>query len=181
MVSSRCIKVVRETLESLGLNVPEVGMGYARIDRPGSAFNLGLVSDLLNREGFELIVDRQAILTEKVKLALLERLDRLVRQEPTEKLSVYLSECLNLEYSLISKTFSKIEGQTINSYFIKLKLEKVKEFIDYGALSFKEIAYSLGYSSLQHLSGQFRQIEGVSMSDYKLQKGNLRGPPDKIL
>ncbi|MCB0707328.1 MAG: helix-turn-helix domain-containing protein [Saprospiraceae bacterium] len=181
MVCSRCIKVVRQNLRGIGLDVQEVSLGVAKINIPENGLNLDDIRKALEMDGFELIQTPQQIMVEAVKHALILRLESADPKEHTQKLSDFISARLKRDYAGVSKSFSKSEKMSINNYYIRLKLEKAKELIKYGELSFKEIAFNLGYSSLQHLSGQFTKTFGLSMSDYKLQKHQNRDPLDQIV
>lgn len=181
MVCARCIKVVTENLRNIGLEVESVRLGEAEVQDPVSGLDMDAIRKALEADGFELIRDQREVLAERVKHVLIHRLEQISKKESVPKLSEDLSNTLNLEYSTISKTFSQLEEVTINSYFIRLKIEKAKELVEYGTMSFKEIAYHLGYSSHQHLSGQFREVTGMSMSDYRLQNHKKRDSLDEIL
>ena len=115
-------------------------------------------------------------LTEAIKVELIHLIEN---NNSEENSSSYLANRLHKDYSLLSKTFKKIEGQTIEKFFIKLKIEKVKEFIQMNKLSFSEIAYQ--YNSINHLSNQFKNLTGMTMSEYKNSQDWNRIPLDKIV
>ncbi|RMG84630.1 MAG: AraC family transcriptional regulator [Bacteroidetes bacterium] len=180
MVCSRCLKVVRRHFESLGMEVLELHMGSVKARYPKGTLNLEKLTAALAQDDFEIIRDREKVLTEQIKRVLL----RLVNDLPvvlSQKLSDYLVGKLHRDYTSLSKTFSKTEGVTIERYFILLRIEKAKELIEYGELSFSQIAYELGYTGINHLSNQFKQVTGMSMSTYKSLKDKPRNPLDKIL
>lgn len=165
MVCSRCSLVIETALVALGLEINKVELGRAEVVRNGDHPTLKEIEKELNRFNFGLIEDNDAILSEGVKHSLLD----LLEKEEVEDISLsnYLSKRLAKSYATLSRTFSKHEGITIEKFFIRMKIEKAKEQVEYGVLSFSEIAYKLGYKNLQHLSRQFKQITGMSMSEYQ--------------
>ncbi|WP_150451823.1 helix-turn-helix domain-containing protein [Arenibacter lacus] len=179
MVCNRCITFLEQEFQKVGLRVDSIVLGeivYEEKEGIGAA----VIEDLLRRNGFELIKDTGEILVEQIKLALLEAVDQLDANSE-ENLSSYLSKRLNKEYSVLSKLFSKLEGVTIERYYIHLKIEKAKELIQLQQLNFSEIAYSLNYKSSSHLASQFKSMTGMSMSDYKNSQQWGRKPLDQIV
>lgn len=179
MVCPRCVMVVRETLEDLGFNVQEVGLGQAVVEQNDSV-SIENVNERLNEYGFELIRGKNQQLLEQVKTLLIRYVQDLEDSEEAPKLSDYLSGKLHQNYSSLSSAFSESEDITIEKYLIHLKIERVKELLSYGELTLSEIAYKLNYSSVAHLSNQFRQITGMSVTDYKKARDSFRKPLDKI-
>ncbi|MBT0809701.1 helix-turn-helix transcriptional regulator [Litoribacter ruber] len=166
MVCPRCIKVVRQKLEQYGLVVQEVELGYAKISSPD--INLGEVSRLLEEEGFELIPDQDGKTVETIKHTVLQYFDSLVGQRVvTENLSEFIAFKLHKNYFQLSKLFSQIEGRSIESYYLALKIEKVKELLEDKELTLSEISDRLQYSSVQYLSTQFKKLTGLSPSAYR--------------
>ena len=142
--------------------------------------SLSQIEKTLNEDEFEFVKSKDGQISESMKLALIEMASDLpISRE--KKLSEYLTEKFHKDYWSLSKAFSKTEGITVERYFILLRIEKVKELIEYDELNFSEIAYELGYNNIYHLSGQFRQVTGMSMSEYKQLKNKPRSPLDKIL
>lgn len=181
MVCPRCISTVQRVLAQAGFPVQEVTLGEAVINEPETSLNFEQINGLLVKEGFELIYDREKQLTEKIKNLLIKFLDQLPAQDATFNTSAYLAENLNMPYPQLSKIFSRQEHTTLEKYFIRLKIEKVKELISYNQLTLSEIAFKLKYSSLQHLSNQFKKITGVSVSDYKQNATSPRTSLDALL
>lgn len=180
MVCDRCEMVIETALTALGLEVNHVQLGKAEVTRKGEKPSLKDIEKELERFNFGLIKDDDSILVEKVKTNLIEWIDSGNLETDERSLSDYLAQKMTKSYANISRVFSKKEEITIEKYFIRLKIEKAKELVEYGGLSFSEIAYQLGYKNLQHLSRQFKEITGMSMSDYqKLQNPN-RKSLDKI-
>lgn len=180
MVCDRCEMVIETALKALGLEVKEVQLGRAVVIREGHHPTLKEIEKELQRFNFDLLKDDDAIMSENVKTALINWIDSGEVETTKESLSEYISGKLNRSYAGISRTFSRHEEHTIEKYFIRLKVEKAKERVDYGKLSFSEIAYSLGYKNLQHLSRQFKDITGMSMSEYQKLKAPGRKSLDQI-
>lgn len=180
MICSRCLKVIRQDLESIGVELLELRLGKIRIKYPKDKVTLKQIEEFLELDEFELVKDKGEVISEEVKLVLIEMVNNLPIDR-TQKLSDFLSEKLHRDYWTLSKTFSKTEGTTIERYLILLRVEKAKELIEYDEMNFSEIAYELGYNNINHLSGQFKQVTGMSMSEYKQLKDKLRSPLDKIL
>jgi AraC family transcriptional regulator len=166
MVCPRCISTVTRVLQEAGLQVGEVKLGEALVQAEPEP-DYEQLNAALKKEGFELIYDREKQLAESIKTILIDYLEHYQTQYAPVTTSVFLSEKLHLPYQQLSKIFSRQMGITIEKYFIKLKIEKVKELLSYNQLTLSEIAYQLKYSSVQHLSNQFRKVTGISVSDYK--------------
>ncbi|MCJ8164272.1 helix-turn-helix domain-containing protein [Pontibacter sp. E15-1] len=180
MVCDRCKRVVKEELEKLGYTVPHVGLGEAEVASSGKAADLVELREVLLANGFELLDDRKTKLIEQVKLALIQ----LVHQDEAAELKVnisdYIAEKVGTEYHSLSALFSSVEGITIEKYLILQRIERVKELLAYNELSLKEIAYRLGYSSVAHLSNQFKKITGLTPSHFKQLKAEKRKNIDKV-
>ena len=135
---------------------------------------------VLEKDDFEFASDRDEVLAEEIKLILVEMINKLPIVL-NQKLSDFLAAKLHRDYWTLSKTFSKVEGITLEQYFIMLRVEKAKELIDYNEMNFSEIAYELGYSNINHLSAQFKRVTGMSMTQYKKLKNKPHKPFDKIV
>lgn len=179
MICSRCLKVLRQDLEALGVEVLELRLGKLKFRYCTNAISLSQIEEVLKEDDFEFAREKNVQICEEIKLALINVIHALPNLLD-KKLSDYLTEKLNKDYWTQSKVFSKTEGITIERYFILLRIEKAKELIEYDELNFSEIAYELGYNNLQYLSGQFKQFTGMSMSEYKQLKNKPRAPLDKI-
>jgi AraC family transcriptional regulator len=180
MVCPRCLSTVKNELRNLGAEVLELELGKAVIRYPKNSINVQSIESALKRNGFELLTNDESKIIEKIKIVLIG----IISETPIV-LKVNLSETivdnLGKDYTFLSKLFSNIEGITIEKYFIQLKIEKAKELIQYDQLNFTEIAYELGYSSVNYLSNQFKQITGMSMSEHKKLSLWNRKSLDKIL
>jgi len=182
MVCNRCIKVVREELEKLDYTIKKIELGEVVLTSDKKKFQLDKIKKLLEENGFEVIDSRNANIIERVKILII----KLIHHNSTENQSdINLhDEIINeagLSYQYVSSLFSSMEGITIEKFIIHQKIEKVKELIVYDELILSEIAYRLGYSSVQHLSNQFKRITGLSPSYFKKLKSKKRKPLDRIL
>ena len=179
MVCDRCIKVLKDELRDQNIELLDIELGRIKLDIQDAQDKETLVS-ILKRNGFSLIDSPEKQLVEHVKIELIQLLKTLPL-DISQKLSVYLEEKVNREYSKTSKLFSVTEGITIEKYFIKLKIEKVKELIQNQEHNFTEIGQLLNYSNINHLSRQFKTETGMSLTDYKSEQKNHRTPLDRII
>lgn len=179
MVCGRCIKVLMDEMKEHNIKVLEIELGRLKLDIEIDNETKKLKS-LLEKNGFSLIDSTAEKLVEQVKLELIKVLKELPL-ELDKKLSNYLAAKLGCEYSKISKVFSFTEGMTIEKYFIKLKIEKVKELIQGKEYNFTEMAQLLDYSHINHLSGQFKNETGMSLTDYRSEQKNFRVSIDRIM
>ncbi|MBI3586106.1 MAG: helix-turn-helix transcriptional regulator [Ignavibacteriales bacterium] len=181
MVCDRCIKVVREELQHLGLDMRSVTLGEAIVSATKGELDVKKIRETLEANGFELLDNKQSQIVERIKNAII----RLVHYNHDEKelklnYSEYISKELGLEYHYLSSLFSSTEGITIEKFIILQKIERVKELLKYDELTLSEIAYKMGYSSVPHLSNQFKQVTGFSPSHFKHLKTESRKPLDKV-
>lgn len=178
MVCHRCILVVKNELELLGIPVINVKLGEATVGEFKEA-DLPKVKLSLEKNGFELIDNKKSQIIEQIKIAVIE----LVHQKQPNisiNYSSYLEQKLELDYQYLSSLFSSMESLTIEKYIILQKIEKVKELLVYNELTLSEIAYQLGYSSVHHLSNQFKKTTGLTPSHFKKIKDDKRQALDKI-
>lgn len=181
MVCNRCVRVVREELEKLGLDVRSVALGEAVIAPGRNAIDIGNIKNALHASGFDIVDDRKAKIVEKIKNAIIRLIHHNENLEEFEmNYSEYLAHEINADYHHISSLFSSIEGITIEKYIILQKIEKVKELLKYGELTLSEIAYQMGYSSVAHLSNQFKKITGLTPSSFKQMTASSRTPIDLL-
>jgi len=170
---------VKAELEKAGLHPLAVELGEADIPEALTKQQLDGLNTALKHLGFELIDNRKVTLIEKVKTLLIEHIYHN-DEAGNVNLSVFLSDRLHYDYAYLSNLFSEVEGTTIEKYFINLKIEKVKELLVYDELSLSEIADKLGYSSVAHLSSQFKKITGLTPSFYKGLKEHKRKNIDDL-
>ncbi len=181
MVCDRCKRVVREELEKLGLDVSRVELGEVNVNDLPPSVSLDDVRQTLQANGFDLVEDKKQSLVEHLKALLVNEVQHLKGERlPTENYSTFLERKLGYEYSYLSGLFSASEGHTLEKYIIALKIEKVKEWLRYDELTLSEIAWRLGYSSVQHLSNQFRQVTGQTPGQFRKATEVIRRPLDSI-
>lgn len=169
MVSLRCKMLVKSELEKLGLTCTSVDLGVVEIKEDISKEKLEIFNKNLKKAGLELLDDSKNILVEKIKSVIVEMI-HYADEVPRVNDSDYISEKLNYDYTYLSNTFSEVKGITIQQYIILHKIEKVKELLLYDELSLTEIAYKLHYSSVAHLSNQFKKITGLTPTYFKSLK-----------
>lgn len=169
MVSIRCKMVVKSELEKLGLHYTTVELGEVNIKENISAEQLKALDKALKKSGLELMDDRKSMLIEKIKNIVVELIH--YSDEPLKlNFSNYLASKLNHDYTYLSNLFSEVQGTTIEHFIIAHKIEKVKELLVYDELNLTEIAYLLHYSSVAHLSMQFKKVTGLTPSHFKQLK-----------
>lgn len=164
MVCDRCIEAVTEALQSSQIAYGEVQLGQVS-DVKATQNQLELLASKLQKRGFELLEDSNERWVSRIKTAVLQSV-----QDPNllqnQNHSIYLERTLGKDYTALSRIFSSSTGKTIEKYLINQRVERAKELISYGELSISEIANHLGYSSVQHLSTQFKKLVGVTPSQY---------------
>lgn len=173
MVSKRCIQSVKDTLDKMDLSYGHITLGEAEIFTPVTANRMLRLKEMLLISGFEIIADKKHILTEKIKGIILEMLQN-EEGLPEINISYYIAGKLNYDYTYLANIFSEVRGITIERYIITNKIERVKELIQDGELNLTDISYKMNYSSLAHLSGQFKKITGFTPSEFKKQKHKMR-------
>ena len=178
MVCDQCVRVVAQELERIGLDVRNVVLGEVTLTGSSRDLAMDQIKKTLEENGFELIEDRKARTIEQLKLAII----KLVRETGDRRLkySAYLSKELGLEYHYLSTLFSSVENVTIEQYIIRQRVERAKELLKYGELTLSEIAYELGYSSVQHLSNQFKHVTGLTPTQFRHMTINMRTPLDRL-
>jgi len=179
MVCNRCILVVEQELQKLDIHNYKVILGEVEITNAIPKENLNQLQNNLSALGFELLDDSKTRLIERIKNVIIQYI-RDNQEENRQNFSDILSKALHKDYSYLSGLFSEVEGITIEKYIINQKIEKVKELITYDELSVSEIAYKLGYSSVAHLSNQFKKVTGLTPSHFKQVGQNKRKPIDKL-
>lgn len=166
MVCNRCILVIKQELEKLKMLPALVSMGEVELAKPATDKQLKCLNKRLNELGFELLDDQKQKQIEKIKNLLIKKVQSGDVEEHFS-ISEYLSNALHKDYSYISRLFSEVEGITVEQFFILQKIEKVKEWLVYGELNLSEISFRLGYSSVAHISAQFKKITGLTPSHFK--------------
>lgn len=166
MVCPRCIKVVRDEFTGLGLDIRSITLGEVVVSGNIPSAVMNQVQNVLEENGFELLEDKRARLIEQIKLEIIQMVNE-DHTEGREPLTARLKKTVNQDYVYISTLFSSVENITIEQFYILQKIEKVKELLKYNELSLSEIAWRLGYSSVQHLSSQFRKVTGLTPTQFK--------------
>ncbi len=181
MVCNRCIRVVKEELEKLGLEINKISLGEVVTESKIDNILLEEIKSVLQGNGFELIENKKAKLVEKIKSIVINEVHIDNRGESKKiNFSKIIEKQAGNDYTYLSSLFSSIEGITIEHFIILQKIERAKELLKYGELTLSEIAYNLGYSSVQHLSNQFKKVTGLSASDFRKLTINIRKPLDKL-
>jgi AraC family transcriptional regulator len=180
MVCDRCIMAVKEQLDQTGLPYKTVQLGEVELSKEADEHSLKRLREKLESLGFELLDDKRATLVEKIKNVIIDLIHGHEDVELKTKLSVLLQEKLLTDYHYLTTLFSSVEGITIEKYVILQRIERAKELLVYNELSLGEIAFKLGYSSVQHLSQQFKNITGYTPSEFKQLRDNNRKPLDKL-
>jgi AraC-like DNA-binding protein len=179
MVCIRCKMVVKEALTKLGLPYTTVELGETEIPGSISELQLEQVRAALLRSGLELMDDKKSVIIQKIKNVIIE-LVHYAEEPLTVNLSAYLSQKLNYDYTYLANLFSEARGVSIERFFIAHRIEHVKELLVYNELSLTEIAYKLHYSSVAHLSSQFKRVTGLTPSHFKKLKDKRRSMLEEL-
>lgn len=179
MVCDRCKQAVKSVLETNRIPVSNILLGEAEVEGELSAARQETLATALSEAGFELIDDKKSRLIEKIKNVAVALIHYSL--EPTKlKTSEVIAKELHYDYAYLSNLFSSVEGVTIEQYIIRQKIEKIKEYIVYDELSLGEIADKMGYSSVAHLSAQFKKVTGMSPSQFKGVGNKARKGLDEV-
>ena len=179
MVSARCKMAVKEVLKDMGLHFIVVDLGEVDIMEDLSLEQREQMKIALLASGLELMDDKKAMLIEKIKNVIVQMVhhtDEMIKIN----FSNFLSEKLNYDYTYMANLFSEVQGTTIEQYIISNKVERIKELIIYGELNITEIAWKMNYSSVAHLSNQFKKVTGLSPSHFKQLKDKRRSPIEEL-
>jgi AraC family transcriptional regulator len=179
MVCQRCVMTVESILNDLDIPFGKVELGEVYLPEKLAEVQCRKLDTALKKVGFELIETRVNNIIETIKRSVLQYIE-LGSDNETIKLSSYITKTLAYDYSYLSDLFSSIEGKTIEQFFILQRMEKVKELLVYDQLSLTEIAYQTGFSSVHHLSGQFKKVTGFTPSHYKKIAESRRKSLDKL-
>jgi AraC-like DNA-binding protein len=179
MVSNRCKLAVRSELKKLGLHFILVDLGVVEIMENISSEKRQMLKTNLFDAGLELMDDKKAILIEKIKTIIIEMVHH-TEESIKINFSSFLSEKLNHNYTYLANLFSEVQGTTIEHFIIAHKVERIKELITYDEHNITEIAWKMGYSSVAHLSTQFKKVTGLSPTHFKQLKDKRRSPIEDI-
>lgn len=179
MVSIRCKMMVKAALKKLDLHFIVVELGEVEIMEQISMEQRRLLKEDLNSCGLELMDDKKAILISKIKGVIVEMI-HYEDELPKTNFSDYLAQKLNHDYTYMANLFSEVQGTTIEQYIIFHKVERIKELIIYDELNITEIAWKMNYSSVAHLSNQFKKVTGLAPSHFKKLKDKRRSPIEEV-
>lgn len=179
MVCDRCKMAVEQVLKDVGLTPERIDLGEVWVSDVPTEAQLAQLKTRLEALGFELLDDQRQQMIERMKTAIIALVHHH-QGNKTLNLSVYLSQLLHRDYSALSKLFSEVTGITIERYFIMQRIERVKELIRYDELTLTEIAYQMNYSSVAHLSSQFRSVTGMTPTQFRFMKTAQRANLDEV-
>lgn len=177
MVCPRCIKVVKDELNKLEIYPSNISLGEVELVEELPLNKLDKVKEVLLENGFELIENKSAKLIEDIKKIIILSIQE---NELNRNLSSLLESQLNKDYTYLSSLFSSKENITIEHFYILQKIEKAKELLKYDELTLSEIAYKLGYASVNHLSSQFKKITGMTATEFKKNTNSIRKSIDSL-
>jgi AraC family transcriptional regulator len=181
MVCPRCIKVVHDELAALGLDVRSVALGEVVLGGAKERQPLGRIRAALEENGFGIVEDRRAKTIEKIKHAALRLARNDYDKDPVRvKDSEFIANEVGLDYGHLATLFSQVESVTIEQYVILQRIEYAKELLKYGELTLTEMSYRMGYSSVAHLSTQFKKVTGMTPSAFRAMGGPSRLPTDSV-
>lgn len=179
MVSNRCKMAVKEALKEIGLHFIVVDLGEVEVMEDLSAEQRAQLKIALSASGLELMDDKRAVLIEKINNVITEMI-HYTDEMPKMNYSDYISQKLDYDYTYLSNLFSEVKGITIQQFIIIHKIERAKELLLYDELTLTEISYKLHYSSVAHLSNQFKKVTGLTPSHFKQLKNKKRSPIEEI-
>lgn len=179
MVCDRCKMVVTSLLKEVGIVPKSVELGVVELSQPIGDKTRCLLHDKLESYGFELLSDKRERTVERIRTLII---DLVYQQDSCSnlKLSSYLVNELHVDYSALSKLFSEVTGSTVENYYMRQRVERIKELLSYDELSLAQIAVKMNYSSAAYLSSQFKQITGITPSAFKKLRKNERKSLDQL-
>lgn len=179
MVCNRCIEAVEEEFGNARIPVQSVHLGEVALEQELENKVKSVIKERLAARGFELLEDKSSQMIERIKQLIIDLIHRQTEHLETNN-STYLERQLGKDYKTLSQLFSSVEGVTIERYTILQRIERAKELLVYDELNSSQIAHELGYSSVQHLSNQFKKVTGMSPSEFKKLRKPLRKPLDEL-
>lgn len=180
MVCNRCVIAVRQQLEHCAIEFESVDLGEVVLASAIAETQMTTFREKMNAIGFEVLDDHKSSVVAKVKSTIIKVIHQNEVVEANKKLSVLLSEQVGLDYNFLSSLFSSVEGVTIEKYAISQRIERAKELMVYNQMNINEIAFELGYSSVQHLSQQFKKVTGLTPTEFKQLDRPARKPLDHL-
>lgn len=179
MVCDRCILFIKSTLEKLGYEPEQIILGEALINKDLNEKDKEILNQTLCKFGFELIDDKNSRLIEKIKTLIID-LVHYSEEDIKINLSEYLESKIHKDYTYLSTLFSESQGYTIEKFYIRQKIERVKELLVYDEFTISEISFRMGYSSVAYLSSQFKKVTGLTPGHFKKIKTIKRRSLDKL-
>ncbi len=179
MVCIRCEIVVKSELKKMGIHYVNVKIGEAEVFETMTSEQRDKLNYALKKSGLELLDDKKSMLVEKVKNAIVDQV-HYTEDQIKVNLSDYLSKMLGYDYTYLANLFMEVKGTTIEQFFIHHRIERAKELLVYNELTLTEIAYKLHFSSVAHLSRQFKKVTGLTPTHFKLMKNKRRGMLDNV-
>ncbi|MBI5219309.1 MAG: helix-turn-helix transcriptional regulator [Bacteroidia bacterium] len=180
MVCNCCIRIIREEFEKASVFINSIRLGIVVVTYNSSFITIEKIAEILKKNGFELIKGKEEQLVEQIKQAVIELIHFSNNVDSIIRKSDYIVEKLGYTYQHLSKVFSKFEPVTLERFIILNKIERIKELIDGREFTLSEIAYMMDYCSVQHLSMQFKNITGLSVSEYKKSDKSIKKPLDNL-
>ncbi len=180
MICSSCQSLIRLILEAEGIKFNRLQIGSADILFDEQLHSIADIEILLAPHGFTLIKTNEELLVDKIKHTVIDLIYHMNNMNSIVQKSEYLVEMLNMNYDKISREFRKHEAITLEKYIIRVKIERIKELLENNNYTLSEIAYIMDYSSVQHLSSQFKKVTGTTVSDYKNCESCGRIPLDQL-
>ena len=179
MVCDRCIETVQSIFQNEKLDIKHIELGKVVLNNELSSQQISKISKLLSARGFELLQDKKQKTVDEIKTEIIKIIHHNKDINDNINISEHISKLLGRDYSYLSNLFSVLEGTTIEKFIINQKIEKTKELLDYRELTLNEISFQLGYSSVQHLSNQFKKNTGLSPSQFRKIQEKRRKSLDK--
>lgn len=180
MVCDRCIESVRQIFQEEKIPLRKVELGRVETGELLEPEDVEKISARLTERGFGLVTNREQEIIEMIKVQMIEYLRYLEWKEHPHKFSGFLTKSLHYNYSYLSKLFSDRQGETIENYLIRLKIERVKELLGQERHTLSEIAWRLRYSSVQYLSNQFKRVTGMTVTEWQSRNHPGRTPLDMV-
>jgi AraC-like DNA-binding protein len=180
LISSCCLLLLKEKLESENIRVKDIRPGKIVVGYDRQSYSEKKLKEMLSKYGIEIIETREEKLVEQIKQAVIELIHQMNNVDSIVRKSEYLVEKLGMSYQQLSRVFNAHEPVTLEKYIILNKIERIKELIDCNEYTLSEIAYMMDYSSVQYLSGQFRQITGISVTEYRQSDQKVKLLIDKL-
>lgn len=180
MVSNCAIHLLKEKFEQSGIHVEYITLGVAILRFDPGIITENKIRRILQTYGFDIIIGREQVLVENIKLAVTELIHQLNNVDSIIRKSDYLVEKLGMSYQYLSRVFSASERITLEKYIILQKIERIKELIHQDEYTLSEIAYMMDYSSVQYLSNQFKKMTGLSVTEFKKNETPLKKPLNKL-